>query len=72
MPFLLHVLLLDQTFSMGKAFRSVIHSTGAQLWVSPQEVLPGLLIREAEGSEFIHPGEEEADGGVYLLSSATT
>lgn len=41
MPFLLHVLLLNWTFHMGKALRSVINSTGVQLCVSPQEVVPG-------------------------------
>lgn len=38
--------------------RREITSTGVQLWVSPQEVLPGWLIGEAEGAGFIHPREE--------------
>lgn len=48
---------------MGKAFRSVINSTGVQLWLSPREILPGLLTGEAEGAGFTQPGEEAADGG---------
>ena len=52
---------------MGKAFRSVINSTGMQLWVSHSEVLPGLLTGEAEGAGFIHPGEEEADGDLFAV-----
>lgn len=43
---------------MEKVFRSGIYSSGVQLWVSPQEALPGWLIGEAEGAGFIHPREE--------------
>lgn len=38
-----------------------------QLWVSPQEVLLGLLTGEAEGGGFIHPREEEAEGGLFAV-----
>lgn len=58
LPFLLHILLLNQILSMGKVFKSGIYSTDVQLWASPHEVLPGWLTGEAEGVGFIHPREE--------------
>lgn len=42
-PFLLHMLLLNWTFSMGKVFKSETYSTGVQLGASPQEVIRGWL-----------------------------
>lgn len=66
-PFLPRVLPLNQTFSMGKAFRSVRSSSGTQLRGSPQEGLPGLLTGEAEGSGFIRPREEEAEGSLFAV-----
>lgn len=67
-PFLSHVLLLNQTLSKGKVFKSGIYSTGVQLWVSPQGVIHAekrlIFIQQMQ----IHPEGEYRQDRTRLFS----